>query len=73
MDSENNSSITDYLKLTEINEVYIMQASRSLGFALVTIFVPIYLFNLGYSLFAIGILLAMDFAVRTIVLPFAAK
>lgn len=41
------------LKFTELNEIYIFNSLRSLAFSFVTIFIPIYLLSLGYTIQAI--------------------
>lgn len=44
---------------TEMNELYLCKAIRSFAIGLINIFVPIYLINLGYSLFSVFMFIAV--------------
>ena len=38
------------LKYTELNEIYIFNSLRALAFSFITIFIPIYLLDLGFTI-----------------------
>ena len=38
------------VKLTELNEMYFIMSARSVALSMIGIFIPIYLYNLGFPL-----------------------
>lgn len=60
-------------KLRPVREIYWSIGINGLGLSLVSIFVPIYLYNLGYSLRAIFLLYMVDFAIRIALQPLAGR
>lgn len=61
------------LHYTEMNELYASLTLRAFAFGLVGIFVPIYIYNLGFSIAALAIFFIIDDIFRTIMYAPAAK
>ncbi len=61
------------VEFDELSELYTTQMLRSLSSSLVGIFVPIYLYKIGYSITDIGIFFLIWFAVRPLMVYFIAK
>ncbi len=61
--------ISHHLHYTEINEVYISQAARAFGLSLIGIFIPIYLYNLGYDLGTIALFFIITHSIQLFVTP----
>ncbi|MDQ3093702.1 MAG: MFS transporter [bacterium] len=57
----------------ELSEIYASQMLRSLALSLVSIFVPVYLYTIGYSFRQILLFFAVWFASRLVTTPFMAK
>lgn len=56
-----------HLHYSEINQVYLSRAARAFGLSMIGIFVPIYLYTLGYSL----VMIALFFIVANLIRMFA--
>lgn len=65
--------IRHHQKLRPVREIYWSIGINGLGLSLVSIFVPIYLYNLGYSLRTILLVYMVDFAARIILQPLAGR
>lgn len=61
-----------HLHYTAINEVYLSRAARAFGLSIIGIFIPIYLYNLGYGLASIAAFFIIANFVRLLVTPLAA-
>jgi len=66
-------SIRHHHQLRPVREIYWSVGINGLGLSLVSIFVPIYLYNLGYSLRSILLLFMLDFAVRIVLQPIGGR
>lgn len=60
------------LHYTELNEIYISVSASAFGTSLVGIFVPIYLYNLGYGISLIAGFFLITAVMRSLVTPLAA-
>jgi len=65
--------ILDFLKNRELNELYATIALRSLALAMIVIFIPIYLLQLGYSLTAVFVFYLVLNIARVFFMVAAAK
>lgn len=61
------------LKYTELNEIYIFETLRSLAFSFVVIFIPIYFYNLGFSIQKMLFYYISFYLTEAVVEPFASK
>lgn len=64
--------ISHHLHYTEINEVYISRAARAFGLSLIGIFIPIYLYNLGYGLPVIALFYIIAHSAHLLMTPVTA-
>ncbi|MEI6266440.1 MAG: hypothetical protein WCP14_00940 [bacterium] len=61
------------IKYTELNEIFLVMALRSFVCGMITIFIPIYLYNIGYSLRDILFLFLIMFSVEFVFEYFSAR
>lgn len=68
-----HSFVTEHLKhhhLSRRGEITAALTLKSFGLSFISIFIPIYLYNLGYSLQSILLFFAIDYGTRAILMPF---
>ncbi|TAK88941.1 MFS transporter [Patescibacteria group bacterium] len=65
--------IRHHHQLRPVREIYWSVGINGLGLSLVSIFVPIYLYNLGYSIRTILLLFVVDFVIRIMLQPIAGR
>ena len=62
--------ILHYLKNKEMDELYVSVALRNLAISLISIFVPIYLWQLGYRIPDIALFYLVDYSLAALLMPF---
>lgn len=65
--------VLSILKKHELSELYVMMALRSLAMSLISIFVPIYLYTLGYGIPSIILYFITASATMVVLCPVSAK
>lgn len=61
--------VSHQLHYTAISEVYISRALRAFGLSMIGIFIPIYLYQSGYSIAVVALFFAVANVTRLVVLP----